>query len=171
MPSIEALKKSAKKIKKAKGISHHEALNQTAQEQGFKSWSILVKSKTNSETNKEMFRLIAEGNSIDNEYILSKINGPFYRIHMRDFMKELILALKNRNLEAFQNKYISINKTLIFEGFHHIKNKSFTQEKFSTIISKRTSRTIGLSLESYSFYFDETHGIVPDIKNLLFLNK
>jgi len=171
MPSIETLKKSAKKLKKAKGISHHEALSQTAQEQGYKSWSILVKSKTNSETNKEIFRLIAEGNSIDNEYILSKINGPFYRIHMRDFMKELILALKNRNLESFQNRYIAINKTLVFEGFHHIKNKPFTQEKFSTIIGKRTSRTIGLSLEPYSFYFDETYGIVPDIKNLLFPNK
>jgi len=169
MPSIETLKKFAKKLKKAKTISHYEALNQIAKEQGFNSWSLLVRSKTGiSYDNLLDFKLIAEESSIDNEYKLSKIQGPYYRVHLKDLMKELIGAFKSQSLKAFHNKYTSIEETLVIDGFHHLQSKRATQEEISTIIRKRKYPTVGLSLEPERFYNDPQNGIISDVRDLLF---
>lgn len=41
--SIESLKRDAKRIKKAEGVSHSEALKRVAQREGFPKWELLVK--------------------------------------------------------------------------------------------------------------------------------
>lgn len=41
--NIEQLKRDAKRLKKALGITHTAALNKVAQEQGYNSWEDLIK--------------------------------------------------------------------------------------------------------------------------------
>lgn len=43
--SIEQLKRDAKRLKKAEGISHTEALNRVVQQYGFKTWDQFLASK------------------------------------------------------------------------------------------------------------------------------
>lgn len=43
--SIERLKRDAKRLKKAKGITHTEALNLVVQEFGFKTWALYLVSR------------------------------------------------------------------------------------------------------------------------------
>lgn len=41
--AVERMKRDAKKLRKAEGIAHHEALDRIAAERGFRNWSLLAK--------------------------------------------------------------------------------------------------------------------------------
>lgn len=42
---IEHLRRQAKKLKKANGISHNEALNQVVQANGYSDWALMMKQR------------------------------------------------------------------------------------------------------------------------------
>lgn len=43
--NIERLKREAKKLKKAEGIPHNEALNRLAKTYGYTSWALLMRTE------------------------------------------------------------------------------------------------------------------------------
>lgn len=65
-------------------------------------------------------------------------NHPELRICLisaRDFMKELINAYKDKNLDKFQAKYTEYVDILMIDDIHELKNKNSTQEEFFHIFN------------------------------------
>ena len=56
-------------------------------------------------------------------------------ITARDFMKELINAFKDQNLNEFQKKYTEKVDVLMIDDIHELKNKASTQEEFFHIFN------------------------------------
>lgn len=48
---------------------------------------------------------------------------------------------------------------------------SATQEEVSTIIRKRKSSTIGMSIEFQDFYFDQKNKIISEVRDMIFEQK
>ena len=168
MIPIEKLKKHAKRLKREQNISHFEALDQVARNQGFNSWSLLMKRRCNHQVSRK-FLLIAEETSLDNQFELSKIQADKLHINMTDFLKELIESYKTRSLKNFHEKFINIKKVLVIDEFHRIKKKPISQSDLVYIINSRLAPTVGLSLESREFYIKSDQSVVSlDLKDLLF---
>lgn len=120
--NIDYLKRKAKNIKKTQGISHYEALNILAKNDGFLNWKSLVSSSKNSTSNKHLKRVSK------NKFGITTSKSKTH--HKIDPYRNLLVAATNFLL---QEKLISLeyNKEIERSESGHIITTLFN---YTTVI-------------------------------------
>ncbi|MCO4794546.1 MAG: chromosomal replication initiator protein DnaA [Bacteriovoracaceae bacterium] len=74
--------------------------------------------------------------AVANEILDHYPNMRICLITARDFMKEMIDAIKDKNIEVFQNKYSDKVDVLMIDDIHELSNKKGTQDEFFHIFNE-----------------------------------
>ncbi len=78
--------------------------------------------------------------AVANEILDRAPNMRICLITARDFMKEMIDAIKDKNIEAFQTKYSEKVDVLMIDDIHELSNKKGTQDEFFHIFNELYNR-------------------------------
>lgn len=78
--------------------------------------------------------------AVANEILDRTPNMRICLITARDFMKEMIDAIKDKNIESFQAKYSEKVDVLMIDDIHELSNKKGTQDEFFHIFNELYNR-------------------------------
>ena len=74
--------------------------------------------------------------AVANEVIRSSPTLKICLINAREFMKEMIEAIRNKDIGSFQNKFMEKTDVLMIDDIHELKHKEGTQNEFFHIFNK-----------------------------------